>query len=114
MATLIGSPAITMQYQILLQKPSEQRFVASVFGLPNVIADGRTEKEVIAKVKAALRSQLAITKVVTVEIEDKEEQKEETDPWTKRAGIFADDPTWDDYQAEIAAYRKQVDEEAMT
>ena len=71
MAGLIGSLE-AMQYQILLQKPSEQYFVASVIGLSNVVADGKTEKEAIAKVKAALKSQLAKAKFVTVEIDTEE------------------------------------------
>lgn len=30
-------------------------------------------------------------------------------PWMKFAGMFADDPDWDEYQAAIAEYRREVD-----
>lgn len=31
-------------------------------------------------------------------------------PWLKGAGMFKDDPTYDDFLAEIEAYRREVDE----
>lgn len=32
-------------------------------------------------------------------------------PWIRNAGIFADDPTWDDFLQHMADYRQQLDEE---
>ncbi|HEX4945329.1 MAG TPA: hypothetical protein VFZ34_01535 [Blastocatellia bacterium] len=32
-------------------------------------------------------------------------------PWLDTAGIFADDPTWDEFQANIPEYRRQQAEE---
>jgi predicted RNase H-like HicB family nuclease len=34
-----------MQYQVFVQNPAERTFMASVVGLPNLTADGITEKE---------------------------------------------------------------------
>lgn len=31
-------------------------------------------------------------------------------PWVAKAGMFADDPTWEDFQQAMADYRRQVDE----
>ena len=105
-----------MRYQVLVQNPSGHHFVASIVGLSNVVADGKTEEEAISKIKAALTSQLAVSKLVTIEIESEDidrekEQGETVDPWIKHAGIFADDPTFDDFLAEIEAFRRRVDEE---
>lgn len=107
-----------MQYQVLVQKPSEQHFVASIVGLSNVVADGKTEEEAITNIKAALTSQLAAAKFVTIEIDSESEKKDEkaetnTNPWLKHFGIFADDPTFDEFLEEVAAYRKSVDEETL-
>ena len=102
-----------MQYQILLQKSSEQHFVASVVGFSDAVADGTTEHEAVEKVKAAMKEQLATAKILMVEVSTHAEEKKEIDPWIKRAGVFADDPTWDDFLEEIESYRKQVDEETM-
>lgn len=78
-----------MQYQVLLQKPSAQHFVASIVGMPNVIADGKTEQEAIAKIKSALKAQLAIAKFVTIDIEPEPERREENyeRPLPKSIGI---------------------------
>src|SRR5262245_50289333 len=31
-------------------------------------------------------------------------------PWVAKAGMFVDDPTWEDFQQTMADYRRQVDE----
>lgn len=98
-----------MQYQVLVQNPSEQHFIASVVGLSNVVAEGKTEEEVIAKVKIALESQLALAKFVTIEIESSV-VPQQTTTQMKYAGIFADDPTFDDWMEKMAAIRQQENE----
>jgi predicted RNase H-like HicB family nuclease len=97
-----------MQYQIFVQSHAEQGFVASVVGMPNVSVEGVTEDEAIAKVKIALESQLALGKLVTIEVAD-QAIEQDSDPWLKNMGIFADDPTFDDFLREVTAYRQQVD-----
>jgi predicted RNase H-like HicB family nuclease len=97
------------QYQVLVQKPAEQQFVASVVGLSNVVAEGKTEEEVIAKVKTALVSQLALAKFVTIEI-DSSIAPQQTAAQMKYAGIFAQDPTFQDWTAKMAKIRQQENE----
>jgi predicted RNase H-like HicB family nuclease len=36
-----------MQYQVFVQNPTDSTFLASVVGLPNLTANGITEKEAI-------------------------------------------------------------------
>jgi predicted RNase H-like HicB family nuclease len=48
-----------MQYQIFVEDQSDQHFVASVIGMPNIEADGNIESEAISKAENALRIQLA-------------------------------------------------------
>ena len=120
-----------MQYQVLVRKPADTHFVASVVGLSDVIANGKTEEEAISNVKAELASQLKSAKLVTIEMEPEHSAslntssgngmvdeagnstfgRNEDSPWKRRAGAFADDPTWDDFLEEMAAYRRQVDRE---
>jgi predicted RNase H-like HicB family nuclease len=102
-----------MQYQVLVQNPSKQRFFASVVGLPSVMVEGETEEEVIAKVKISLESQLATAKLVTIEVSSQPSNSANAsnDPWLKHLSIFAQDPTFDDFLAEVAAYRQQVDDQ---
>lgn len=100
----------TMLYQVLVRKPSDSHFVASVIGLSDVVADGKTEEEAVDNVKLALATQLEEAKVVTIELEPKEAK---ISPWKKRAGAFANDPTWDDFLQEMTAYRQQIDQDAQ-
>lgn len=96
-----------MQYQVFIQSQSEQSFIASVVGMPNLTVEGRTEGEAIALAKAALESQLATGKFVTIEV-NPILQPIQTVPQMRYAGIFADDPTFDDFMEKLAVIRKQA------
>ena len=39
-----------------------------------------------------------------------EQENPEEDPWIKYAGMFTDDPDFEDVMKEIEAYRKELDE----
>lgn len=95
-----------MQYQVFVLSQSEQLFVASVVGMPNLTAEGRTEEEAIANAKAALESQLATGKFVTIEVNPNEQP--EAASQMRYAGIFADDPTFDDWMKKLAVIRKEA------
>lgn len=96
-----------MQYQIFVQSHTEHGFVASVVGMSNVSVEGVTEEEAIAKVKMALESQLATGKLVTIEVESNGAADDHS-PTSSVAGIFAQDPTFDDWMEKLAAIRKEA------
>ena len=99
-----------MQYQVFVKNPTESRFMASVVGLPNVTADGVTEKEAIDKLKVILDAQFKNGKLVTIDINVPSDRIEEkSDPWLANMGIFQDDPTFDDFLVEVNNYRNEVD-----
>ncbi|MHC5716934.1 MAG: type II toxin-antitoxin system HicB family antitoxin [Nostoc sp.] len=95
-----------MQYQVFVQSQSQQNFVASVVGMPNLTVEGRTEEEAILNVKSALETQLARGKFVTIEV-NLEIQPNATTPQMRYAGIFANDPTFDDFMEKLAVIRKE-------
>ncbi len=97
-----------MQYQVFIQNHSEKRFIASIVSIPNCTVEGNTKEEAIALGKTAFENQLANGELVTIEVESQQMQQE-NDPWIRNIGIFADDPTFDDFLAEMAAYRQLVD-----
>lgn len=103
-----------MQYQVFVQNSADQKFVASVVGMPTVSGEGETEAEAIAQAKAALESKLSTGKLVTIQVGSANQLIEsinrQTDPWLKHLGLFADDPTFEDFLEEVAAYRQQMDE----
>jgi predicted RNase H-like HicB family nuclease len=101
-----------VQYQVFVQSHPENKFIASIVGIPNSTVEGRTKEEAIALAKAALETQLASGELVTIEVGE-ERSQQETDSWLKHMGIFASDPTFDDFLAEVAAYRQQVSEDEV-
>ena len=94
-----------MQYQIFVQSQKDN-FVASVVGMPSVMVEANTEEEAISKVKTALETQLATGKFVTIEVNPKELPHQEI-THMKYAGIFANDPTFDDFMEKLATIRKE-------
>jgi predicted RNase H-like HicB family nuclease len=99
-----------MTYQIFVQSQLHKGYQATVIGLPNCVAEGQTEEEAVARAKETLSEWLARGKVVTVEV-DHNGSEQASNPWLKLYGKYKDDPAWDDFQANIAAYRRQLSEE---
>jgi predicted RNase H-like HicB family nuclease len=86
------------------------KYIARVREWPEVIAEEKTRDAVIRKIKAKLIDYLTQkAEVVKIEIPLSDETG---NPWLDKFGWFKDDPTFDDLQAEIAAYRKEVDQTA--
>jgi hypothetical protein len=76
---------------------------------PDSAAQGATEKEALERVGALIRELSSRTQLVRVEVEVPEQQA--NTPWLAKAGVFANDPTWDDFLKEMADYRRQLDDE---
>ncbi len=87
---------------ILLERET-YGFRASVLGLPDCQAQGATREDALTNVQDELKARLESAEIVTIAL----------DPPTlpKFAGIFKDDPQWDEFQAAIAADRKTTDAE---
>lgn len=96
-----------MQYQVFVQNPATQRFVASVVGMPAVSAEAATEEEAIALAKAALESQLATGKFVTIEVAPTVRPHASAFPM-QYAGVFADDPSFEDWVEKLQLIRQQA------
>jgi predicted RNase H-like HicB family nuclease len=94
-----------MQYQVFLQNQAEQRFIASVVGIPNLSVEGSTEAEAIAKVKDALAAQLATGKWLTIEMDAIGETQNPV-VQISPAETFVNDPTFDDWMEKLSAIRR--------
>ena len=91
---------------ILTQKGN--KFVARVKEWPEVIAEEKTRDAVIQKIKKRLLEYLTKqVEVIKIEVPLPEETG---NPWLDKFGWFKDDPTFDDLQAEITAYRREIDQ----
>jgi predicted RNase H-like HicB family nuclease len=101
-----------MQDQVFVQSRPDRKFVVSVVGIPDTTVEGSTKEKAIANAKLVLKQQLASGELVTIDV-DAENLTQEVDPWIEHMGIFADDPTFDDFLEEVAVYRQQVDDRAV-
>jgi len=99
-----------MTFQIFLQQQPESGYVASVIGIPNCVAEAETREDAVAKVTEALNQLIAKGELITVDLKNGV-QTEANNPWLKIIGMFEDDPTWDDFQANIEEYRRELDAE---
>jgi predicted RNase H-like HicB family nuclease len=108
-----------MQYNIFIQNPTENHFMASVIGLPDCVAIGTTEAEALDKAKILLEEQLAKGKIVTVSLPSTNGNHVESSPLPKKGdlsslpgcGIFKDDPTFDDFVERMAEFRARFNVE---
>jgi predicted RNase H-like HicB family nuclease len=93
-----------MTCQVFLQLMADNGYKAIPLAFPDCEAVGRTRDEALSNLKSVLSARLAQGELVTVEVGEPDH------PWRKWSGVFKDDPTYDDFLAEIEAYRRQMDE----
>src|SRR2546423_14797814 len=92
-----------MTYPVFLQQTEGDGYRATPLLFPDCVAVGTTRDEALANLTRALNERLSQGEIVTVEVGEPEH------PWQKGAGMFQDDPDFNDYLAEIEAYRRERD-----
>ena len=96
-----------MMYEVILRK-KQNKYVARVREWPEVVIEEDTREEAIKHIKEQLSAYLSQPpEVLQVDLEPAVTSDH---PWLQFAGMWADDPTWDAFVAEIAAYRQESDE----
>jgi len=97
-----------MVFDVILLKEPNNGYLARPIMWPDVVAQGATEQEALDRVKKLIRDLFSAARLVQVEVDVPEEKV--VNPWVAKAGMFADDVTWEDFQQAMADYRRQVDE----
>jgi predicted RNase H-like HicB family nuclease len=96
-----------MTYDVILRK-KQNKYVARVRDWPEVIIEEDSREEAIAQIKAQLSEYLSQPpEVIQIDLETVTHSGH---PWVQFAGMWADDPTWDDFMVEVEAYRQEMDE----
>ncbi len=101
-----------MTYDILIQ-PQTQGYQATVLGWPDLRVIGDSESLVIERIKKAIKKRLSQGKFLRLNLETDEVKTikpESNHLWAPFLGMWADDPTFDDFLAKMASYRQQLDE----
>ena len=96
-----------MTLNVLVQPNPEKGYIASILGLPDLAVEGQTKAEALEKIRAELDRRFAKSEIVSLHYEPANGE----DPWMKFAGMWEDDPTFDDFLMEIKAYREELDKE---
>jgi hypothetical protein len=103
-----GERRKTVQIPILIEPVAGNGF-RSRGGEPFALsAEGATREEVLAKLQQQLQSRLRNgTEVVSLDMKE----GVVTNPWVEFAGMFKDDPYFDEWQQAIAENRRKMDED---
>ena len=95
-----------MHYDVLLTKDPLNGYTARSVLIPELIVTGASEAETIERIREALAKVQEQSRIVRVEVPDPED-----DPWLRFAGMWKDDPDWEQFQANIKAFRESVDKQ---
>jgi predicted RNase H-like HicB family nuclease len=93
-----------MQIPVLVERLKDNGYRARGKEPFAVSAKGATREEALAKLRAKIKTRLKKgTEIVGLELDPQPR------PLAEFAGMFKDDPLFDDWQKAIAEYRRQVD-----
>lgn len=95
-----------MTYNVILSHKNNS-YIARVKEWPDVVVEEYSRDEAIYQIKTQLLDYL--TKQVEIVPIDIPVTPSSKNPWLETFGAFKDDPTFEDLQDEIAAYRKEID-----
>ncbi len=96
-----------MTLNVLIQSNPDTGFIAAVLGWPDFVVEGKTKEEALENVKTELTRRLAKSEIISLQFEPTNHEH----PWMKFAGMWENDPTFDDFLQEIKAHREEVDKE---
>jgi hypothetical protein len=96
-----------MQVPVLIEPISGNGFRARTGEPLALTAEGATAEEALQKLRDLVNSRLAAgARLVTLQV------PEEDNPWLKMAGMYKDDPLFDEWQQAIAENRRKADQDA--
>jgi hypothetical protein len=96
-----------MIYDVLVTREANEHYTARVLALPDIIVSGTDKQEVLHQVHAVLVHLLNKSRLVRLTIPTPTDW--EVDPWVRAAGMWANDPDWEQFQQAIQAYRQKTD-----
>lgn len=95
---------IAMRYDVFLTKKDE-KFVARVCQWPEIMVEGGTEEIVLDMARSELRKRMFGGRLVRLDISPEFHEH----AWAEHAGMFADDPDWEEFQESVRQYRREME-----
>ncbi|MGF1672379.1 MAG: type II toxin-antitoxin system HicB family antitoxin [Rivularia sp. (in: cyanobacteria)] len=93
-----------VNYSILIEE-TEGGYTATVWGLPECQSEASTKEEAIKNLYEIVNTRLQNVEIVMAEIEAPHQRN----PWIEFAGMYEDNPLFDEVISNIAAYRREID-----
>jgi predicted RNase H-like HicB family nuclease len=98
---------IEQNYSILIETPKSGGYRATALGLPNCRAKGETREIALQNIQQLLTDRLSHSEIVTLKIDS----PRSTHPWMQFAGMFQDDPQFEEMLDDIQTYRQEIEQE---
>jgi hypothetical protein len=108
--TITSTPLTKQSYDVLIEYQSEGQVNATVLGLQDCQVKGVNKEDALNKLRQLLNNRLQNTEIVSLDLSIPQSKH----PWMKFAGMFKDDPDFEDVLADIEAYRHEIDENMQT
>lgn len=93
------------KYDVLLEATNGEGYTARLLAWPHIIVQAATRESALQQIRALLLQRLAKVEIVTLEIQPAELEHS----WLPFAGDWANDPWLEDFKADVARYRREVD-----
>ena len=97
---------IEQNYAILIETPKSGGYRATAVGFPNFRAKGETRELALQNIRQLLIARLSQSEIVTLKIDSPQPEH----PWMQFAGMFKNDPQFEDMLADIQTYRQEIAE----
>lgn len=100
-----------MEYDILLTKQSNHGYIAQPLLMPEIVVSGENEAEALARVSKAIANRHTQSRIVRIKVPIPDEAN--SDPWFRFAGMWGDEATWQQFEDDIQAFRRAIDEQTQ-
>lgn len=101
------NPANKLNYKVGLKQLKNGKYQTFVLDIPSLKASGNSKEEAIEKLSHRLQAFFKDTEIINLEVERPQPEH----PWLKFAGIFENDPQFDEFLQAIQDYRNELDAE---
>ena len=95
-------------YSILIETFKTGGYRATALGLPNCRAKGATREIALQNVRELLTTRLSQSEIVAVKIDSPQAEH----PWMQFAGMFQTENHFEEMQADIQAYRQDIESQS--
>lgn len=96
-----------LNYSVLVEQQSENRWTAIALGGLDCKAQAPTREQALEELQRSIQERFSNAEITQLEVQVPSTEH----PWMKFAGMFKDDPYWDEFLEDMAAYRRELDAE---